>query len=73
MLISDKPELVQKCDNLFLTLSTVTVVAMEKGAGGAGLSIEMPPVIKFDDNKAYCSSVSISFSIFAYNGTRAQQ
>ena len=54
MLIYDKPEYVRNCDNLFLTLSTVTVVAMEKGAGGTGLSIEMPPVIKVDDNKAYC-------------------
>ena len=61
MLISDKPKYLQNCENLFLRLSTVTVVAMEKGAGGTGLSIEMPPVIKVDDNRAYCF---FSFNFF---------
>ena len=46
------------------------------GGGGQGArppSIEMLPMIKMSQKRLLFFSVSVSFSIFAYNSTRVQQ
>ena len=43
------------------------------GQGAQGPPTEMLPMIKMSQKNTIVSSVSVSFSIFAYNSTRVQQ
>ena len=61
------------CKNL-RARSYLKIIGEARGVaqGARAPSIEMPPMTQFD-KKSLVSSFSVSFSIFAYNSTRALQ
>ena len=63
------------CTAILFSASVRNTIGVARGGGqGARVfPIEMLLMIKMSKNKTIVSSVSLSFSIFAYNGTRVQQ